>query len=158
VLPGDRGAPVWPPGVVGSMTHCDGYRAAALALDSQIRTIGVDAEPNLSLPDGVLGKVAGPDERAALSGYAAVDPGVNWDRLLFCAKEAVYKAWFPLARRWLGFLDAHVVFDPREGTFVARLLVSPPLLDGRPLEGFTGRWHSGAGLLLAAIAVPPVPV
>jgi 4'-phosphopantetheinyl transferase EntD len=57
-------------------------------------------------------------------------PGVHWDRLLFSAKESVYKAWFPLAKRWLGFEEAVVTVDASTETFVAQLLVSGPLLLG----------------------------
>ena len=38
IIPGPRGAPGWPPGIVGSMTHCDGYRACALALAASVHT------------------------------------------------------------------------------------------------------------------------
>jgi 4'-phosphopantetheinyl transferase EntD len=79
---------------------------------------------------------------------------VPWDRLLFCAKEAVYKAWFPLAGRWLGFEEAAITFAPDAGTFSARLLVPGPAVGGGPLDGFSGRWLARGGLLLAAIAVP----
>jgi 4'-phosphopantetheinyl transferase EntD len=150
VLPGERGAPQWPVGVVGSMTHCGGYRAAAVAWVEDLTTIGIDAEPALPLPHGVLGMITSSEERALLSGLADVAPAVCWDRLTFCAKEAVYKAWFPLTKRWLGFKDAVVEID-RDGTFIARLLVTDP----RVVDGFTGRWLVRDGLLLAAIAVLP---
>src|SRR5690349_19867240 len=58
LLNGERGAPKWPAGVVGSMTHCAGYRAAAVALDTVIHTIGIDAEPHGPLPEGVEGMIA----------------------------------------------------------------------------------------------------
>jgi 4'-phosphopantetheinyl transferase EntD len=154
ILPGLRGAPQWPPGIVGSITHCAGYRASALARAEDMLTLGLDAEPDDRLPDGVLDAVSSADERAALDALARAAPGPSWDRLLFCAKEAVYKAWFPLTRRWLGFADAVVTIDHERGTFAARLLVDGPVLDGRPLTGFTGRWLARDGLLLAAIAVP----
>ncbi|MGH3325491.1 MAG: 4'-phosphopantetheinyl transferase family protein, partial [Streptomyces sp.] len=64
LLPGTRNAPVWPAGVVGSMTHCDGYRAAAVARVSDLMALGIDAEPNLPLPEGVLGSIALPAEAA----------------------------------------------------------------------------------------------
>jgi 4'-phosphopantetheinyl transferase EntD len=150
ILPGTRGAPIWPAGVVGSMTHCDGYRACALALGSAVRAIGLDAEPDQPLPAGVLGLVSLEPERDML---AALPPGPHWDRLLFCAKESVYKAWFPLALRWLDFAEAEVALLP-DGTFTARLLVPGPTVDGRELTGFTGRWLASRGLLVAAIVVP----
>jgi len=51
IVPGPRGEPGWPAGVVGSMTHCAGYRAAAVARAEDVLTIGVDAEPDEPLPE-----------------------------------------------------------------------------------------------------------
>ena len=154
VLPGLRGAPQWPAGVVGSMTHCAGYRACAVAHDRDVLTIGLDAEPHDALPDGVLGAVASGDEQARLAALAIAAPGVRWDRMLFSAKESVYKAWFPLTRRWLGFEDAAITIDPANGAFTARLLVDGPEVNGAALTGFGGRWLVGGGLIITAIVVP----
>lgn len=152
ILRGDRGAPQWPPGIVGSITHCAGYRAAAVARAGDFLTVGLDAEPDDALPDGVLDLVSLPDERARLRDLAAAAPGTRWDRLLFSAKESVYKAWFPLAGRWLGFEDADITINPADGTFEARLLVSATAAGGLPLRGFTGSWLSCDGLIMTAIA------
>lgn len=157
LLPGERGAPQWPDGVVGSMTHCDGYRAAVVARTGaagQLRSLGVDAEPHLPLPEGVQRLIALPEETSMLAGLAAADPAVCWDRLLFCAKESIYKAWFPLTRRWLDFTEASVTLAA-EGTFTARLLVDAAVA-GQPLTGFTGRWLADRGLLLTTVVDPPV--
>ncbi len=154
IVPGLRGAPQWPDGVVGSMTHCAGYRACAVAWDRDLLAIGLDAEPHDTLPEGVLGAVTSPEERQRLAALAAAVPGTHWDRVLFSAKESVYKAWFPLTQRWLGFEDASVTIDPGEGTFTARLLVEGPHLNGVPLTDFTGRWLVGGGLIITAIAMP----
>jgi len=154
ILPGPRGAPQWPAGVVGSITHCDGYRAAAVARARDVLTLGLDAEPAGPLPGGVLDAVSLAEERGRLPALTAAAPHVAWDRLLFCAKEAVYKAWFPLAGRWLGFEEAAITFAPDAGTFTARLLVPGPAVGGRPLGGFSGRWLARGGLLLAAVSVP----
>lgn len=153
ILPGERGAPGWPDGVVGSMTHCDGYRAAAVARRGDLHSIGIDAEPHEPLPDGVLETVTLAPERAWIAALAAEVPGVCWDRLLFSAKESVYKAWFPLARRWLGFEEAEITVEPAQNRFAARLLVPGPVVAGRPLTGFTGQWLVRDGLVLTAIAV-----
>ena len=152
---GERGEPLWPAGVAGSITHCRGYRAAVVAHSAELATIGVDAEPHEPLPQGLLGDVARPAEQQRLAELAAKTPAIHWDRLLFSAKEAVYKAWFPLARRWLGFEDAALTIDPHERTFAARLLVPGPLVEGAELTGFDGRWLVREGLLLTAIAVSP---
>jgi 4'-phosphopantetheinyl transferase EntD len=147
IVPGQRGAPGWPEGVVGSMTHCAGYRAAALAHVRDIATLGIDAEVHEALPAGVLDLVSLPAERSRLRQLAADEPGVCWDRLLFSAKESVYKAWYPLTRAWLDFAEADVVLE-RSGEFTATLLVPAPV------TGFTGRWLVRDGLMLTAIAVP----
>ncbi|MEW1838826.1 4'-phosphopantetheinyl transferase superfamily protein [Nonomuraea angiospora] len=149
ILRGDRGAPTWPPGVVGSITHCAGYRAAAVAHGAL--SIGIDAEPHLPMPRGVLERTATPAEAAALDLLGLPDPG----RLLFSAKEAIYKAWYPLTGHWLGFLDATVTFSSPAasealGTFAAEIADHGP---GRPAR-FEGRWLVSRGLILTAIAVP----
>jgi 4'-phosphopantetheinyl transferase EntD len=153
ILPGEGGAPRWPAGVVGSITHCAGYRTAVAALTSGIRTIGVDTEPDEKLPHGLLDVVSIPAERARIRDLAARKPTVSWDRLLFSAKESVYKAWFPLTRRWLGFDDANISINAG-GTFEARLLVPGPQVDNRQLAGFTGHWLASNGLIVTAVALP----
>ncbi|MYV67497.1 4'-phosphopantetheinyl transferase superfamily protein, partial [Streptomyces sp. SID2131] len=148
---GPRGVPVWPPGVVGSVTHHDGYRAAAVARRTDARSLGIDAEPHLPLPEGVLELVALPAELRRTAELSARHPLVRWDRLLFSTKEAVYKAWFPLTHRWLGHEEADIAVDPAGG-FTARLLASHP---GVPPEGFTGRWTVDRGFVLTSVLVPP---
>lgn len=171
ILAGERGMPQWPPGVVGSITHCAGYRAAAVARSGDLLAIGIDAEPDDWLPDGVLDIVSLPAERARLRALAEARPSVHWDRLLFSAKESVYKAWFPLARRWLGFDEAEITFGmadgtvdggaegsvdgSADGTVEARFLVPGPLIAGRPLAGVSGRWLARDGLVVTAITVTP---
>ncbi len=145
----DKGAPQWPAGVVGSITHCDGYRAAAVAYDTDIATIGIDAEPHGDLPDGVLDTIALPDELAVLPRLGAAAPQICWDRLLFSAKESIYKAWYPLARKWLGFEEA-VITPDLTGGFTARILVEAP----EPLRGdLRGRWMVREGLVVTALTL-----
>ncbi|MGH3751830.1 MAG: 4'-phosphopantetheinyl transferase family protein [Pseudonocardiaceae bacterium] len=159
VLSGAHREPLWPPGVVGSMTHCAGYRAAAVARSRDLRTVGIDAEPHEPLPPDVLGTIALAEEQIQIAGLAAAHSAAHWDRILFCAKETVYKAWFPLTHRWLGFSDAAITIgpttsDPAEGTFTARLRTAGPTIAGHELTGFDGRWLISDGLVVTAIAVP----
>jgi 4'-phosphopantetheinyl transferase EntD len=148
---GARGEPLWPAGVVGSITHCDGYRACVVARAGEVASVGIDAEVNRPLPPGVLAEVAFGRERQMV---AAPRGELCLDRLLFSAKEAVYKAWFPLARRWLGFEDVELTIDAAAGTFHCRLLVPGPLLAGTPLTELHGRWTIVDGLLGSAVVVP----
>ncbi|GAC1406397.1 MAG: 4'-phosphopantetheinyl transferase [Mycobacterium sp.] len=154
ILKGDKGEPCWPDGIVGSLTHCAGYRGAAVGRIDDVRSVGIDAEPHDVLPKGVLDAVSLPKEREELQGMPA---GLHWDRILFCAKEATYKAWFPLTRRWLGFEDAHVTFGVDDsgtaGAFESRVLIDPAAESGPPLQTLSGRWSVRDGLVLTAIVL-----
>ena len=150
ILPGPKREPLWPANVVGSLTHCKGYRAAALARSSDFETIGIDAEPHEPAPDGVLGAIAIQAELDRMAGLRAADPKICWDRLLFSAKESTYKAWFPVTKRWLGFEDADITLGA-DGTFHSRIL-----LPDTPIAGFEGRWLVRDDILVTSIAVPAV--
>jgi 4'-phosphopantetheinyl transferase EntD len=154
ILKGEKGEPQWPRGVVGSLTHCEGYRAAVVGRSEVARSVGIDAEPHGVLPDRVLEAISLPDERREI---AALPGGLHWDRILFCAKEATYKAWFPLTQRWLGFEDAHISFevdsDGSAGSFVSRILIDPAARSGPPLTELSGRWTVAGGLALTAIVL-----
>jgi 4'-phosphopantetheinyl transferase EntD len=161
ILKGERGAPIWPGDVVGSMTHCAGYRAAAVARREHVLSVGIDAEPHEPLPDGVHETIALPTEQQRERELCGTAPEIRWDRLLFSAKESVYKAWFPLTHRWLGFEQADIVLHSN-GTFTAELLI--PATDPDPVTGatstptgFRGRWLVADGLVATAIAVENEP-
>lgn len=147
ILRGERGMPIFPAGYVGSITHTHGFRAAVVAPQSKLRSIGIDAEPAEPLPAGVLETIARPGEMAQLEKLRAA--GVECpDRLLFCAKEATYKAWFPMTQRWLGFEQAEI--DLREdGTLVSYILTRPA-----PVPLIAGRWLVRDGYVLTSTVVP----
>ncbi|CAO0837845.1 4'-phosphopantetheinyl transferase OS=Streptomyces microflavus OX=1919 GN=Smic_04890 PE=4 SV=1 [Streptomyces microflavus] len=76
------------------------------------------------VPKCVLEMVALPALRR-LSALGERDPRISWDRLLFSAKETVYKTWYPLTRRPLGFHQADIDVLPN-GNFTAYLSPSSP--------------------------------
>jgi 4'-phosphopantetheinyl transferase EntD len=149
ILPGEQREPLWPAGVVGSMTHCPGYCAAAVADAQEITALGIDAEEHAPLPGGVLEMISLESERERLAALRTRTGAVHWDRVLFSAKESVYKAWFPLTRRWLGFEQADIDLRP-DGTFEVRLLLGEQERAAAP-DGFAGRWAVEAGLIATAI-------
>jgi 4'-phosphopantetheinyl transferase EntD len=95
-----QGPPTWPAGVIGSLAHDRRVAVAAVALLSDMDAVGVDVEPAEELPPELIDMVATPAERAMI---ADVRFG---GRLLFVAKEAAYKAVYPLDRT---FLEHHAV-------------------------------------------------
>ncbi len=155
ILKGEKGEPRWPDGIVGSLTHTRGFRGAVVARQAAVRSVGIDAEPHDVLPEGVLDAITVAEERAELT---TLPQGLHWDRILFCAKEATYKAWFPLTQRWLGFEDAHVVFDTdpgvyTEGQFVSKILIDGATESGSALTALRGRWSVQDDLVLTAIVL-----
>lgn len=143
ILRGERGMPLWPAGFTGSLTHTDGLRAAVAAPIREVRSMGLDAEPAQPLPDGVMSQIALPSEVETVERFRA--QGNMWaDRLLFCAKEATYKCWFPLTRRWLGFEEAEIELRI-DGSFTSHLLARPT-----PAAYFEGRWVVRGGYVIAS--------
>ena len=89
----------WPIGIVGSIAHDDEF-AVCVAGAGVGFAIGVDIEPALPLPAEILFDVAVTDvERAAVADDLVAA------RLLFCAKEAVFKACFPFEQVFFEHAD-----------------------------------------------------
>jgi 4'-phosphopantetheinyl transferase EntD len=153
ILADADGVPSWPDGVVGSLTHCPGYRAAALARATRLASIGIDAEPHAALPTETLDLVLRSEELEHRDVLTAAFPRLHWDRVMFCVKEAVYKAWFPMTRRWLGFDEVATVLRP-DGTFEVSVRVQEHRAGGLDLSRFEGRWAVDRGLVVAITCVP----
>jgi 4'-phosphopantetheinyl transferase EntD len=104
------GAPIWPEGVVGSLSHDRGVAIAAIARSRDYRALGVDVEAAEPLPGDLVDLIATPRERADLGDDA------RRARLLFAAKEAVYKAVYPLDQIFLDHHDVEVDFSRHQAT------------------------------------------
>jgi 4'-phosphopantetheinyl transferase EntD len=151
ILPGPAGQPQWPAGVTGSITHCAGYQACAVALTTDVTAIGIDAEPDVKLPADLIEMVATPREQEWISQCAAILPGVCWDRLIFSAKESVAKLWYPLTGQWLARQDM-TVRPAIGGTFDVCLRPGPGRVRAdQPGSQGTGHWLSRDGLIVTAI-------
>ena len=156
ILVGGGREPVWPSNIVGSITHCDGYCAAAVGLASRFVAVGIDAEVNDSLPGGVLELVASYDECRGIA--ALPQTGVAWDRVLFSAKEVVYKVWYPCMRTWLGFEDVSLsIFPDRtysgRGAFTARMTRAPLVACNMEIVSLRGSFLVDRSRVLTAAAV-----
>jgi 4'-phosphopantetheinyl transferase EntD len=103
---GPGGAPIWPVGVSGSITHTDDYAAAAV---TRAGYIGIDVESlaRIAEIENLASRVALPSERAVPVG------------VVFSAKESVYKCLYPTAGRFLEFADVELAFD-HHGFYVLR--------------------------------------
>jgi 4'-phosphopantetheinyl transferase EntD len=107
---GEAGEPIWPAGISGSMAHDDRIAVAAVGRQRDIRAVGIDVEPAVPLPREMLELIATPLELRGISD----DPLRG--KLLFAAKEAVYKAVYPLERVFLEFRDIEIDLVSRTAT------------------------------------------
>jgi 4'-phosphopantetheinyl transferase EntD len=96
------GAPMWPEGISGSLAHDDRVAIAVVGLRRHAPSVGIDIEPAAPLAPELLDLVATPQEQRRI----ADDPCRG--RLLFAAKEAVYKAVHPLDQVFLEYHDIEV--------------------------------------------------
>jgi 4'-phosphopantetheinyl transferase EntD len=109
LLAGEHREPLWPAGIVGSITHTRGYGAAVVARQCDLKSVGLDCEVIDSVDEDLWSRICTPGEIERL---AQLPPaGRNRQAaLIFAAKEAFYKCQFPLTRAWVGFED--VVIEP----------------------------------------------
>ena len=150
ILSGTQREPVWPASVVGSITHCPGYRAAVVAHKKDFLSLGVDAEIHESLPAGIAGMVMSKEELESLEQKSG---NIYWERILFSAKESTYKAWFPITKQWLDFHDVTITINPQLRTFRACLLKPFVTIEGEQIHHFDGHFLVECGLILTLVAV-----
>lgn len=124
LLRDDDRLPVWPEGLVGSISHTREVAVAVVGRTDHWCGLGVDIETRSGLERHLWDKILTPAERAALP------PGREESAALalFCAKEALYKAWYPLRRVFLGFHDVELVRHGEEARLVSFKKGEPPPL------------------------------
>jgi 4'-phosphopantetheinyl transferase EntD len=144
-----NGCPQWPDGVIGSITHTEGYCAAVVGLAEAAAGIGLDAEVGGELPSELLPLIATPAELAFYDKMPTID-GADWGKLLFSAKEAFYKSVYPARGQLLDFIDVTIVSAIDAGRRRGEFQVIPA--EGRnafsidPAD-FKGRWQVEGSLI-----------
>jgi enterobactin synthetase component D / holo-[acyl-carrier protein] synthase len=137
-------APVWPLGLVGSITHSTDFCAAVVARSDCFQTIGIDAEPIDAIPAELVEEILRSDEAGEFNSETRPD-GADWPTLYFCLKEAAFKAFYPTYRRIIGFHDMRVRVDLDARRFLAELsglsASGIPIFQGRYLVR-DGRVHA----------------
>jgi 4'-phosphopantetheinyl transferase EntD len=132
VLPRDpRGMALWPDGFVGTIAHAAGLIGAAAGRAGCTLSLGLDLEPRGELHPEVAGSVFAPEESARLAGLCRADRD-DAALVSFCAKEALFKCWFPLIRQELEPRDVVVQVDFEEGRVRADI---PDQIAGRFARG-----------------------
>ena len=130
---GDR-SPIWPEGLVGSISHSRSLAGAAVALrGSGIRAIGLDLEEATPLQDELVEEVCVAAEREWLAARPLGARGLL-AKAIFCAKEAAYKCQYPLTRQMIGFDSIRVELSSNAPRFTAHFRES------------VGQFHNGSRL------------
>jgi 4'-phosphopantetheinyl transferase EntD len=109
-------APLWPKGIMGSISHTGLLCAAVVSTGSQ--SPGLDIEQDTPLSRSLLSTICSPSEQQRIAG-----PDQLWlAKLVFSAKEAVYKAQYPLTGMLFGFDHIDITFDLPARGFTATFL------------------------------------
>ncbi len=150
-LPPDQDrVPVWPSGFCGTISHarCSAASLCAAAAGSRRSwlSLGLDVECARRLEPRVARRVVTSSEQRQMTSRG-LDPA-ELAVVVFAAKEAVFKARFPVTRRFLDFPDVRVALDIGAGAFTATV---------RPETGrgvIAGRFCFGEDFVAAAVAIP----
>ena len=152
ILRGERGMPIWPDGICGSLTHKRGLAAAIVARADEYAAVGIDLEVNPAPRHSRFAlSICTSEERRWLSEY-----GGNRDEMLlaiFSAKESIFKALYPICKRYFGFHSAELHWDDTRELFNGALLddLHPQLGRGFQLEICISRCDD---LLLSHLLLP----
>jgi 4'-phosphopantetheinyl transferase EntD len=147
LVPGEGGAPSWPAGVVGSITHTAGYCAVVMGRTPPLRSVGLDVETLQDLEAGIVDSILTPHERRWLD----AQPSSRQSELtlvFFSAKEAFYKCQYPITKTFLEFGDVELEISTEDRRFVARASVPglPPAV-----ACLAGRFAFDEGRVLCGI-------
>lgn len=126
---GQDRAPLWPEGLIGSITHSAGLCAAVVATQARYRAVGIDTEPVGAVPIDLTQAILRPDETADAD-RSRQSGDADWLTLHFCLKEAAYKAIYPLCRRFMDFQEMLIRIVPERQEFRAEPQI--PLPNGLP--------------------------
>jgi 4'-phosphopantetheinyl transferase EntD len=147
------GAPVWPPTVVGSISHRNEFAVALVAHSPPIRGLGIDLERDELLEDPAMVRIiCRPDELD--SAYDAHHPAnLGRGKLIFAVKEAVYKAYSAIKDTFLDFHEIRVSLDESAGTFCATVVDPQGWKDIEP-RFVRGNLARSEGLFIAIASQP----
>lgn len=151
---GSGGQPLWPPGFVGSLSHCAGLRAAAVARLHTVRSIGIDVELNRPLLPIVVATITRDGEASMIRDLALRNPAVAWSAVLWSAKESIFKAWYPLTEQWRDYTKCAVTIRLANGSFRGRMIEATGRVTAADIPlVFSGRWTTVGAHILTAVVV-----
>lgn len=155
ILVGRNREPVWPAGVVGSITHCVDFCGAVVCKEDTVKAIGIDAEPLFSVSPEVESIVC-TDEEISMARALPISSKVDWLTIIFCAKEAFYKCQFGITGFLLDFKDVSLTFcsnsQGTSGEF--EVILKNGFANERCFaSNLSGRWRQSETHIFAGLSV-----
>lgn len=152
---GAGGQPIWPPGVVGAITHSQSLGAAVVASAGDYAGVGLDAEEASRLVGArAIGFICGESEQRWIAEAADAAEANARTLTIFCAKEAVFKALYPLEQVYLGFSDA-VLAPLDHGSFAATVTRAAASICPAGTRIPVRSWSAGAHIWAVAWLLRP---
>ena len=150
VIPGCDRSPVWPIGLVGSISHSDTCCIAAVAKSGAFQSIGVDVEENTPLGADLIPTICTLSERAWLSSQSCAVSG-SLAKLIFSAKETAYKCQYALTKTLFDFDGFELIPDLDTGQFDAIFTRSVGCFPAGAM--LQGRFEIANGLIITAMSI-----
>ena len=144
--------PYWPKSVRGSITHSDGFAAAAVGMTKDVSGIGIDLESLSRVVDfNIRRHVCVEKEREFMESLTA-EKANRYLRIIFSAKESIFKCFFPISQTYLSFQDAAIIIDEKKFEFS---FVLSKACSGITSAGFqhSGRFSIKDDLLLTSVYI-----
>ena len=156
IVHNQNGAPQWPPGIVGSITHSNTYAAAVAAESSRACGLGIDMETVSRVSPAIAGKILTEPEQACLQQQLNPSAQQRLLALYFSAKEAIYKCLHPLLLCRIGFEDARIEYIPGQDTI--KISLCPRILSAvTGVEHLHGRYCYFDDTVCTAVWLEPEP-
>jgi len=148
-------APIWPAGARGSISHSATACVAVVGPADRWGSIGVDLEEATPLEQNLIAEICSKPEQAWLQTQPGSERGLM-AKLIFSAKEAAYKAQYPLSYEMFGFDALEVTIDRAKTTFCARFVTPQGAIASG--KSMVGNFAHAAGLIVCAVVLTPSDV
>jgi len=144
--------PCWPESVRGSITHSEGFAAAAVGLAKDVSGIGIDLESLSRVVDFNIRRHVCVDKEREFLESLPTEQANRYLRIIFSAKESIFKCFFPISQTYLYFQDAEIIIDENNSEFSFSLSKA---CTGITSAGFqhSGRFSIKDDLLLTSIYI-----
>ena len=142
ILIGENRAPIWPTGIIGSISHSENLCIAVISDKKALNSIGVDIESSKRINADILPLICNEEE---ISHIKLLEKASNINiltnaKLIFSIKESLFKCLNPLINNWIDYKEMQVKIDLKQRTYLATpISANQNLID---IGEISGKWFS----------------